>query len=246
MDSTDRMGSTGSVRNWMNLHCATELTADRTAPCPVVVEFLSRKISLQTNTPYRETIGLDVGFGLGRNMMFLLESGYCYRFIGIDQTEAALEKGRLHAVSRGLIGRCDLSLITAGSLFPFPDESIDFSLDVMAASTFISNSEARKVYGEEICRILKPGGVYFVFTGKHGGDVRDKLGPESGIDEPGTFRRSMDGAVEKTYTDEEIRNFLPSLSPVVLESQSRYLRAFGEQEVYRPEGFWFGVFRKPQ
>jgi len=240
------MDSTSDVGNWMNLHSETELTSDRTAPCPVVVDFLSRKTPLQTNTPHRETVGLDIGFGLGRNIMFLLESNFCHRFIGIDQTEAALRKGRLHAISRGLVDRCDLLLLTAGSPFPFPDDSVDFALDIMAASTFISNPEARKAYGEEICRILKPGGVFFVFTGKQGGDVRDKLDSGAANDEPGTFRRSMDGAVEKTYTAEEIKDLLPSLSSVVLESQSHYLRAFGEQVVCRPEGFWFGIFRKPQ
>ena len=239
------MITTYNSGNWKNLHEATSLTPERTAPCPVIGDYLSRGIPLLTNTPTHETIGLDIGFGLGRNTMFLLEQNYCRHFVGVDQTEVALQKGRSHAELRGLRDRCDFFLSIAGSPFPFQDDSFDFAMDVMAPLTFISNPESRRTYGREICRVLRPGGIFFVFTGRFGGEVYDKL-DMCAENEPGTFRRSMDGTAENVYKETEIRNLFPSLDPVILEPQSRYIRAFGEQELLRPGGFWFGVFRKPQ
>lgn len=228
---------------WRGLHEAVAITPERTAPCPVVIDYLSRGIKIQTNTPLSDVIGLDVGCGIGRNTAFLLDKSYCSRFVGIDQTDAILDKSRIYAAQMNLVDRCSFQRAFAGKHLRFADASFDFVMDVMAASTFIASVDERMVYGAEICRLLKPGGVLFVFTGRLDGVINDKLGECAGL-EPGTFRRSLDGMLEKAYTEAEIRGLFPTLDAIVLEPQSHYTRAFGDQDLYRLGGFWFSVFRK--
>lgn len=232
-----------SSENWKHLHKVTELSEERMIPSPVIVDYLSRNITLHTNSDEQEKIGLEIGCGFARNILFLLEKNYCQNFIGIDQTETALIKSVIHSEIKELKNRCQFILATAGNIFPFNDESIDFILDVMAASVFITNSKLRKAYFKEISRVLKPGGIFFIFTGNSDGDFYKKSNLCKGS-EIGTFHRCIDNLLEKTYTKEELIDLLYPMEPVILEPQSIYVRAFGEQKLYRKEGFWFSVFRK--
>ena len=229
--------------NWRRLHEATDLAEERLVPSPVVVDYLSRNIILHTNTLEQEKTGLEIGCGFARNIMFLLEKNYCQNFVGIDQTEAALFKSAIHAEIKELKNRSKFVFATAGDVFPFGDECFDFSLDIMAASVFISNLKLRKLYAKEIFRTLKPGGIFFIFTGNSDGNFYKKSNLRKGS-EAGTFYRSIDNLIEKTYTKEEITRLFYPLEPLILEPQSIYVRAFGEQKLYRQEGFWFAIFRK--
>ncbi|MFA7097430.1 MAG: methyltransferase domain-containing protein [Gammaproteobacteria bacterium] len=146
------------------------------------------------------------------------------------------------ATLRGLSEKCSYIRGRAGETFPFEDHSFDFIFDIMAASTFMVGNGLRERYSREIKRLLKPGGVLFIFTGRSDGEYQKKLDISRRGVEDGTFYRSMDGTLEKGYTRSEIINLCSPLKPAVLESQSRYFRAFGHQELVRPEGFWFAVF----
>ncbi len=231
------------IINWEHLHEVTELTPERIAPPSVINDYISRNISLSTDTPIHDKKGVEIGFGLGRNIMYLLENNYCQYFVGIDQTESALNKGKLHAEIRGFKDRCDFVRAIAGNVFTYKDASFDFALDVMAASVFISHVDARKMYAKEIYRILKPGGIFFIFTGNADGEFYKTTDLPKGS-EPGTFYRNIDGALEKAYTKQEIIALFSPLEPIILEPQSHYLRAFSEQELQRSAGFWFAVFKK--
>lgn len=230
--------------SWEQLHNDTQLTPERTAPSPIIVDYLSRNIALETNTPIRQTKALEVGFGMGRNMMYLAEHDYCQYIVGVDMIQSALAKGRQHADERGFGDRCSFFQAVAGEPFPFEDDAFDFVFDVMSASTFISDDAARKSYASEVNRILKKGGVFFAYTGKSDGKYFACLDPQRKIGESGYFKRSMDGTMEKAYSRVEMINLFSPLVPVLMEPQSYYFRAFGEQEVHRPEGFWFAIFKK--
>ncbi len=239
MDNTQH----DSIINWKHLHEATNLSRERLAPSPIIVDYLNRNITLHTNTVEQEKTGLEIGCGFARNIMFLLEKNYCQNFIGIDQTEEALSKSNIHAEIKGFKNRCKFVLATAGDFFTFDDEYFDFSLDIMAASVFISNLKLRKLYAKEVFRMLKPGGIFFIFTGNSESNFYKNSNLHKG-NEAGTFYRSMDNLIEKTYTKKELIELFYPLKPVILEPQSIYIRAFGEQELYRQEGFWFAIFRK--
>ena len=228
---------------WKHLHEITELSEERVIPSPVIVDYLHRNIVIDTNTREQEKIGLEIGCGFARNIIFLLEKNYCQNFVGVDQTETALLKSTIHAGMRGLKNRCQFILATAGCGFPFDNGYFDFSLDIMAASVFIANPKLRKLYAEEVFRLLKPGGIFFIFTGNSDSNFYKNSNLRKG-NEAGTFYRNMDNLMEKTYTKKELIELFYPLKPIILEPQSIYVRAFGEQELHRQEGFWFAIFRK--
>lgn len=229
---------------WGRLHRNTQLTRERTISSPIIVDYLSRRFALETDTPARQKKALEIGFGIGRNMMYLAEKNYCQYVVGIDMIEEALTKGRLLAQRKGYSDRCNFLHAIAGETFPFEDNSFDFVFDIMSASTFICDDRLRNIYASEVSRVLKKGGVFFVYTGNADGEYFKNLDPQRKIGKTGCFVRSMDKTTEKAYIKKEIINLFSPLEPVVMEAQSRYFRAFGAQDLHRVEGFWFAVFRK--
>lgn len=238
------MESIQDFQPWEKLHRQTDLSNNRINPSPIILDFLSRNIFPKINSSSKEQNCLEVGVGIGRNLICLAEHNYCGNYFGLDHTDEALNKAKQLADSKGYSNIFHFVKGVAGEKFTFENNSFDFVFDIMAASTFIMGDNVRRAYAKEVNRILKPGGIFFVFTGNTDSDYFNQLSEQRKGSEPGTFRRSMDGTMEKSYTKNEILSLYAPLESIILESQSHYFRAFGEQVLTRPGGFWFGIFIK--
>jgi SAM-dependent methyltransferase len=123
--------------------------------------------------------------------------------VGFDISDAAVKKAREAGVGLALT-------FTARSLagaLPVPDASQTLVLDMMT-SHFLSASE-RAVLRDEVFRMLKPGGWFFMKTFLRDGDLHTvRLLQEYGTDEEGTYVHPVIGVREHVYFEDELKDFL--------------------------------------
>jgi arsenite methyltransferase len=101
------------------------------------------------------TVVVDIGCGAGMDLLLAAKSvGRRGRAIGVDMTEAMVEKARTSARAAGL-ENVDVRLGDAMSL-PLDDASVDF---VISNGVLNLTSDKSVAYGE-VFRVLKPGGKF--------------------------------------------------------------------------------------
>lgn len=104
---------------------------------------------------------LDLGCGDGTVGIFLARLGY--RYLGIDVSEAAIERARQRCVEAG----ADAGFRAANALEPesFPAGGADIVLDCSCFHMLVVDAH-RKIYLRNVRRALRDGG-YFILFGSH-------------------------------------------------------------------------------
>lgn len=117
---------------------------------------------------------LDLGFGCGANLIYLLKSGFeCY---GCDISSAALGLAKKRLKELGL--SADLKLLKDG--IPYPNEFFDAVISWQ--TLYYNDSETLKSTINEICRVLKPGGKILVTLARKNDiifECADKIGDKT-------------------------------------------------------------------
>ena len=99
---------------------------------------------------------LDLGCGTGRNTNYLEEKGN--NVIGIEISKTALSIAKNRASDMNL--NVDYRLGDIGEKYDVKDGSIDVVLDVTSSNSL--NEKGREIYLNEVNRVLKTGGYFFV------------------------------------------------------------------------------------
>lgn len=99
---------------------------------------------------------LDLGSGTGRNTNYLAEMGAKANGIEISSTAVKL------AITRAKEKNLDVVYLerSIGDVLPFENNDLDLIIDVTSSNSL--NESERKIYLQEVRRILKPGGKFFV------------------------------------------------------------------------------------
>ncbi|MBU6390265.1 methyltransferase domain-containing protein [Patescibacteria group bacterium] len=145
---------------------------------------------------------LDLGCGNGRNLIYLAEQ-FGLRGVGYDSSHEAV------ATAKRRSGNLPITyeVRSVGKSLPLPDKSQTLVLDMMT-SHFLSAKE-RELLGNEISRLLKPGGWLFWKTFLRDGDRHaERLLREYPTDESGSYIHPEFGATEHVFTEEEARTAL--------------------------------------
>ncbi|MFL0801211.1 MAG: class I SAM-dependent methyltransferase [Agarilytica sp.] len=100
--------------------------------------------------PYEHRV-LDFGCGYGRISNILRGAGYT-NIVGIDSSSSMIERGKREFPEFTL-------QVLSGDKLPFPDHSFD-AVVACAVFTCITDHEIRLIQIKELCRILRPDGVF--------------------------------------------------------------------------------------
>jgi ubiquinone/menaquinone biosynthesis C-methylase UbiE len=98
---------------------------------------------------------LDVGCGTGENAIFLAQNGFTT--YAVDIAQPAIERAIVEAKQRQT--KVDFRMSDALNL-EFDDEMFDYVTDCGLFHTF--DDTRRRRFVEEIARVTKPGGTYFI------------------------------------------------------------------------------------
>ena len=93
---------------------------------------------------------LELGLGQGANLLYLAHSHPDVRFIGVD----LIPREDMEIPKNVTIYKQDYS-----SIPQIPDNSVDV---VYAFETIVHNTDKEKIF-REVCRVLKPGGIFMVY-----------------------------------------------------------------------------------
>lgn len=104
---------------------------------------------------------LECACGRGRNAIPLARAGY--RVIGLDHAAEALSQFRARARAEAVADRIVSMRHDLREALPLADESVGTVLDITAIDNLVQ-PEARRSYGAEIARVLRPGGLLAVVT----------------------------------------------------------------------------------
>jgi tellurite methyltransferase len=101
---------------------------------------------------------LDAGCGPGRNLVYLLRSGF--EVFGVDESSAAIEQTRRLAAALAPHLSQDNFRIEPVQRMSFPDAGFDVVIS-SAVLHFASDEAQWMSMVEEMWRVLKPGGIFF-------------------------------------------------------------------------------------
>ena len=187
---------------------------------------------------------LDLGSGEGKNALYCAERGG--NVLGIEIARNAVEtaiksaemKDREIRVAQGSL-RYELGSI--GEKFDVPAGSQDIVLDVTSSNSL--NGVERAVYLDEVERVLKAGGLFFVRALCKDGDTNAKqLVKDFPGGEKDTYTMPDLGLTERVFTESDFREkYGVRFTILKLDKEYHYTR-FQERTYKR--AFWIAYLQK--
>lgn len=180
---------------------------------------------------------IDLGCGTGRNSLYAFELGAVAH--GIDISKTAIAHGLEYLKQRDV--EIDLRVGSIGETLPYNDNFFDIALDVTSSNS-LTEAE-RKVYFEEMYRVLKPGGYVYVKALCKDGDTNAKellrRFPGSEID---TYILPEQKITERVWTRKDITDFYSRKFKILhLEMKESYT-TMGDRRYKRH--FWIMYLQK--
>lgn len=123
----------------------------------------------------RKTRILDLGCGDGTISLFL--AGLGYQYLGIDISEAAIERARQRVAERGVDARFEVENVL--DLRTFPTTGFQIVIDCYCFNMLVLDAH-REIYLRNVRRVLQGKG-YFILFGAHNKGAYE--GPISSFDE---------------------------------------------------------------
>jgi SAM-dependent methyltransferase len=180
---------------------------------------------------------LDLGSGTGRNANYL--AGLGSDVIGLEISKTAVELARHRAQEEGL--NVDYRVFDIGQPYPFEDEYFDLVLDVMSSNSL--DEKGRAVYLEEVHRVLKQGGYFFLRGLCKDGDKNAKnlLKLSPGLEYDTYLNKDM-GLVERVFGEQDfIDMYSKNFDIIQLDKKTNYAK-FNNRSYKR--NYWLACMKK--
>lgn len=179
---------------------------------------------------------LDLGCGTGKNLNFVIKH-FCKSGIGYDfsKTAVALAEEGGHGLDVAYEVR------SIGEKYPIKRESVDLVLDVTSSNSL--SEKERKIYLAESCRVLKPGGYFFVRALCLDGDKNaiELLRSHPGKEDC-TYELPGVGVTERVFTESDIRDLYNKNFEILHMEKTTGYQRWGSQKYKR--SYWLLYLKK--
>ena len=194
---------------------------------------------LKKEQKYRveDKVILDLGCGTGRNANYLAEKGN--KVIGIEISKTALNLAKTRASSIGV--NADYRMGDIGEKYDIEDNSIDIVLDITSSNSL--DEKGRKIYLNEVSRVLKNKGFIFVRALCKDGNknVKNllKISPGKEYD---TYIMKEIGLTERVFSREDIIKIYSQYFKILnLEKKTGY--STFNNRIYKRD-YWLAYLQK--
>ncbi len=125
---------------------------------PMRNKLLQKKIEImrQYISPQNNHKGLDIGCGQGWYAIEMAKEKFSIS--AIDPSEGQIKKAKTNLIEKSL--NIDFKIHGAQSL-PYPDNTFDFAYSINVFHHIIDLEDRKKAF-DEVIRVLKPGGIFFL------------------------------------------------------------------------------------
>ena len=184
-----------------------------------------------------DKVVLDLGCGTGRNANYLAERDN--KVIGIEISKTALNLAISRAKEAGV--KVDYRLGDLGERYDVEDNFVDIVLDVTSPNSL--NEKGREIYLEEVNRVLKNGGYFFVRAlAKDGNKNVKNLLKQSPGQEYDTYVIKEIGLTERVFSrDDFVKMYSKYFKILHLEKKANYTTF--NNRIYKRD-YWIAYLEK--
>lgn len=180
---------------------------------------------------------LDLGCGTGRNSNYLADLGN--KVTGIEISKTALNLAKARASDVGV--NVDYRLGDIGERYDIQESTIDVVLDITSSNSL--DEKGREIYLEEVARVIKKGGYFFVRALCKDGNknVKNLLKASPGR-EYDTYIIKEIGLTERVFSREDfIKTYSKYFKILNLEKKTSYTTF--NNRIYKRD-YWLAYLEK--
>ncbi len=221
---------------WDREYKNPKLVTKNDGPQADILRFL-KFLKKEQKYKVEDKVVLDLGCGTGRNSNYLAENSN--EVIGIEISKTALSIAKERAQDLGL--KVDYRLGDIGEHYDIPEVTIDVVLDVTSSNSL--DEEGREIYLNEVNRVMKKGGYFFVRAlAKDGNKNVKNLLKQSPGKEYNTYVMPEIGLTERVFGKEDfIKMYGKYFKILNLEKKTGYT-TFNDR-IYKRD-YWLAYLQK--
>ncbi|PIR03877.1 MAG: hypothetical protein COV59_04400 [Candidatus Magasanikbacteria bacterium CG11_big_fil_rev_8_21_14_0_20_39_34] len=202
---------------WEREYKNPKLVTKFSEPQPFIRKF-AKYIRKEKSWNFQDLQVLDLGSGVGRNSNYFAHKGA--RVVGIEISATAVHVAKLRAHEQGL----EVKYVCGnfGGELPYEDKNFQIVLDVTSSNS-LTDAE-RKVYLQEVCRVLDTEGIFFVRGLLKDGDKNvKKLLEQYPGSEKDTYKMPKMGLEERVFTRKDFEDLYGVFFKIIkFEKNSSY------------------------
>lgn len=180
---------------------------------------------------------LDLGSGTGKNANYL--AGIGNEVVGLEISPTAIKLA--HSRAKEMNVAVDYLTADIGEMYPFNSDYFDLVIDVMSSNSL--NEKERGIYLNEVHRVLKTGGHFFVRALCKDGDknVKNLLSQSPGPEYDTYINKDMD-LIERVFSKEDFTNMYSKYFEIQSLIKKTNYAQFNGQSYKR--NYWLAYMKK--
>ncbi|MEK7575418.1 MAG: class I SAM-dependent methyltransferase [Patescibacteria group bacterium] len=155
------------------------------------------------NKEKQNLVGLEMGCGKGRNVIWFAQQSLVSKMYGFDFSGEAIIEANRRAVEANVLAKVCFETMDAIEIWRYPSDMFDFVIDC-TASTDIEDIKGRQFAVSETHRVLIAGGYLLVYVMSTDDEYHKMMIEKSPAEEKNAFIHPETGKFEKVFSEEEL------------------------------------------
>lgn len=197
-------------------------------------------VEILENSGKKNLVGVEMGCGKGRNVIWLAQQSIFSKVYGFDFSEAGIREAKNRANTENLFDRVQFEIMDATETWRYESDFFDFGIDC-TASTDIETPEGRRTAIKEMYRVLKPDGLLLVYAMSTEDEYHKMIIGQSPASEKHAFIHPETGKFEKVFSEEELDEMYKNFELIESRRVNKEATFFGKN--YKSFMHW-RVYRK--